>query len=81
MFLLPRYRWTICRAILLIAGIFVTTGTVLGFLVHPYFFAMSGMTGLMLIAFATTGFCPMAVALHRMGLVCEMQSDGKPKPF
>lgn len=81
MFRMPRTKWTMCRAILLIAGVFVTTGMGLGFLVHPYFFALSGMTGVMLIIFATTGYCPMAIALHQIGFSCEMQGDGKPKPF
>ena len=78
---MPRHKWTVCRAVLLMAGTFVSAGTLLGVVVHPYFFALSGMTGFMLIVFATTGYCPMAMALHKMGFVCEMQQDGKPKPF
>lgn len=75
MFLMPKRKWNICRAVLFMAGVFVALSVLLGYLVHPYLFLMAGMVGLMLIVLSTTGFCPMAALLHKYGVQCDMTDD------
>lgn len=60
--------WYLERILWLIAGSVVLTGTTLGIIVHPYWFALPILVGVNLIVFAVSGFCPMAVLLHKMGI-------------
>jgi len=48
------------------AGLLVLTGVVLGFLVHPGFFALSGFVGCGLIFAGITDWCGMGLLLARM---------------
>lgn len=54
------------RQVQLIAGGLVLLGVVLGFLVHPGFFALSGFVGAGLMMAGATGWCGMAVLLRTM---------------
>ncbi|BBK43420.1 membrane protein [Allostella vacuolata] len=56
----------IMRQVQLIAGGLVLLGVVLGFLVHPGFFALSGFVGAGLMMAGATGWCGMAVLLRTM---------------
>lgn len=60
--------WYLERILWLIAGIVVLTGTILGIFVHKYWFVLPILVGINLIVFAFTGFCPMAVLLHKLGV-------------
>ncbi len=60
------------------AGLFISLGVALGYLVHPYFFALPGMIGIMLVVLAATGFCPMVMFLHKLGLPCDMTTKEPP---
>ena len=64
MYRLPTSKWFLERTIYLVAGVFVLGSVVLGYYVSPYFFLFTGFVGLMLINFALTGYCPMAIFLY-----------------
>ncbi len=59
--------WYLERIIRLVAGVFVFTGALLGYFVHPAWFLFTGFVGLMLMIFALTGFCPMGIMLYAFG--------------
>jgi len=78
MYLANTDSWYLERVIWLIAGIVVLTGTVLGFFVHKYWLALPCLVGINLLIFAITGFCPMAIFLHKIGVrsiteCCDVQ--------
>lgn len=54
-------QWNVERFIFLIAGLFVVTFSILGAIVHPNFHYASLFVGGMLVFFALTGYCPMAI--------------------
>lgn len=61
---MPTHKWFLERMIYLVAGIFVTVSVLLGVYISDYFFLFTGFVGLMLINFAITGYCPMAIFLY-----------------
>lgn len=56
----------VMRQVLLTAGIFVFSGTMLGLFVHPGFFAIPAFMGAGLTFAGATGWCGMAFILERM---------------
>lgn len=68
MYKLNTSKWSVERAVYLVAGIFVLGSVVLGFVVHEYFLYFTGFVGAMLINFSLTGWCPMAILLEKMGI-------------
>lgn len=58
--------WSLERQVRFAAGLFVLTGVVLGFVVSPYFFLLSGFVGAGLVFAAVTDTCGMAMVLARM---------------
>lgn len=77
MYLAHTGTWYLERIIWLIAGSVVLAGTVLGITVHPYWFALPILVGINLIVFAVSGFCPMAILLHKMGIKSIGETSGK----
>ena len=67
MYIASTKTWYLERLIRLVAGIFVAGSVLLGILVHPGFFYVTGLVGVMLTIFALTGFCPMSIILHAFG--------------
>ncbi|MEI8103711.1 MAG: DUF2892 domain-containing protein [Candidatus Moraniibacteriota bacterium] len=59
-------RWNIERLIFLIAGLLIATFTLLGFFVHPSFHYATLFVSGMLVFFALTGYCPMAIFIHSL---------------
>ncbi len=59
-------QWDVERFIFLIAGIFVATFSILGITVHPGFHYASLFVGGMLVFFALTGYCPMAILVSAL---------------
>jgi rhodanese-related sulfurtransferase len=55
-----RSRWALERQVRLGAGLLVLTGVLLGFLVNPRWFWLSGAVGCGLVFAGTTNFCAMA---------------------
>lgn len=51
-----------------IVGILVTAGTALAYWVSPYWLAVPGAVGLLLIQSAFTGFCPVYFTLEMLGI-------------
>ncbi|MGB9712021.1 YgaP family membrane protein [Dissulfurimicrobium hydrothermale] len=76
MYLAHTDRWYLERILWLIAGSVVLTGTILGIVVHPYWFALPILVGINLLIFAFSGFCPMAVLLHKMGVKSITETRG-----
>lgn len=60
--------WYLERLIFLIAGIFVLSSTLLVFSGLTNFIYFTGFIGVLLIIFALTGYCPMAMVLSRFGI-------------
>ena len=58
--------WSLERQVRFTAGLIVLTGTVLGFLVTPFLFVVSGFIGAGLIFSAATDTCGMGMVLARM---------------
>ncbi len=61
-------KWFLERVIFLIAGIFVLASVLLGAFVSKYFLIFTGLVGAMLINFAFSGICPMAIFLDKIGI-------------
>jgi len=59
---------TIDRIVLAFAGGMVLLSLLLGLLVSPYWFVLTGFVGLNLFQSAFTGFCPLAILLKKLGL-------------
>jgi hypothetical protein len=51
-----------------LAGTFILTGLVLGTWLNPLWYLVATFTGLNLLQFGFTRFCPMAVVLKRVGI-------------
>lgn len=79
MYLARTDSWYLERVIWLIAGIVVLTGVTLGFFVHIYWLILPLLVGVNLLIFAFTGFCPMAIFLHKMGVksITELSCEQK----
>ncbi len=60
-------KWYLERIIWLVAGIFTLTGTILAAVHSKYWLILTGLVGINLIVFATTGFCLMANILYKLG--------------
>jgi len=58
---------TIERLVFGFAGGMVLLSLVLGLLVSPYWFVLTGLVGLNLLQTSFTGFCPLAIALKKLG--------------
>ncbi len=58
---------TIDRIVLAFAGSMVLLSLLLGLLMSPYWFLLTGFVGLNLLQSAFTGFCPLAIMLKRLG--------------
>jgi DUF2892 family protein len=58
---------SIDRMVIAFAGTMVLLSLVLGLLVSPWWFLLTGFVGLNLLQSAFTGFCPLAIVLKRLG--------------
>ena len=58
---------TIDRIVLAFAGTMVLLSLALGLLLSPYWFLLTGFVGLNLLQSSFTGFCPLAIALKKLG--------------
>ncbi|NNU80318.1 DUF2892 domain-containing protein [Halovulum dunhuangense] len=59
---------SIDRIVLAFAGGMVLLSLALGLTVSPWFFALTALVGANLMQSAFTGFCPLALALRRLGV-------------
>jgi len=59
---------TMNEALRLIAGTFVLTGLLLGLLVNPWWFFLTGLVAVSLIQSALTHWCPMMWILRKAGM-------------
>ena len=67
--------WYLERIIWLLAGSFTLGGTILAWLVSPWWLILTGLVGLNLLIFAFTGFCLMANILYSLGAVPRIQHE------
>jgi hypothetical protein len=51
-----------------VAGFFILGSVALGVKVHPGWFWFTAFVGLNLLQFGFTGFCPMGIILHKLGI-------------
>ncbi len=58
--------WTVERVIFLVAGLFITVSLGLAFFFNSYFVYFTFFVGLMLINFALSGYCPMAILIGKI---------------
>ncbi len=49
-----------------IAGALILAGTLLGALVHPYWYWVPGIVGALMLQSAVTGFCPVYYTLSKL---------------
>ncbi|MDH5764072.1 MAG: DUF2892 domain-containing protein [Nitrospinota bacterium] len=56
------------RMVLAVAGTFICTTVVLGFLVHLNWFYFTAFIGFMLFQSAFTKFCPMDILFRKLGV-------------
>ena len=59
---------SIDRAVMFFAGALALLGVVLGWLVSPYWYLLSGFVGLNLMQASITGFCPAATLFKALGM-------------
>ena len=64
---LDRGSWYIERTVYLVGGIFVAGSGILALQVNIKFLYFTIFVGLMMMNFAVTGWCPMALVLQKMG--------------
>ena len=74
--------WSLERQVRFTAGLFVLAGMVMGFLVSPYLFLISGFIGAGLMFSAATDTCAMGMVLARMPwnkapIACEPKATVK----
>ncbi len=62
-------RWHIVRVIFLIASLFITLSIVLSVITgEQLWLLLAGVVALMQFVFAIVGYCPLAIALHKIGV-------------
>lgn len=59
---------SIDRAVMFFAGAMAVLGVVLGWMVSPYWYLLSGFVGLNLMQSSITGFCPAAMVFKALGM-------------
>ncbi len=64
-------HWHILRAVYAIAGVFVIVSVLLALFVDERWLYFTGFVGGMLVAFALTGYCPMALFLDKINIPRE----------
>ena len=64
---------TLERTIMAFAGFMVLLSLALTHYVHPYFVWLTVFVGANLFQSAFTGFCPVGVLLHKMGIKSERE--------
>ncbi len=77
MYIAKTDKWYMERIIWLIAGVFTLTGTVLALLHSKYWLILTGLVGVNLIIFASTGFCIMANILYKLGAKPVVENRSK----
>lgn len=60
--------WYLERIIFLLAGVFVVSSVILGLLWSAGFLYFTIFVGSVMILFALTGYCPMAMLLNKIGV-------------
>ena len=68
MYKLDTRKWTIERAVYMIGGIFVFGSALLALTFDIRWVYFTLFVGLMLVNFALTGYCPMAIFLDKLGV-------------
>jgi Protein of unknown function (DUF2892) len=68
MYLADTSRWHMERVIRLIAGGMILFSLILSQLFSPYWLILTALVGVNLTILAFTGFCPMTVLLHWLGV-------------
>ena len=61
-------HWYIERLTYLIAGIIILTSATLAYTININWIFLVGFVGLMLVIFALSGYCPMAILLKKLGI-------------
>ena len=61
------------RAISAFAGFMIMLSLALTYFVHPNFVWLSAFVGASLFQSAFTGFCPVGVAMHKLGIRTERE--------
>ncbi len=59
---------TIDRLVMMFAGIFILLSLALSHYHHPYWLYLTAFVGLNLLQASFTGFCPLAIALKKLGI-------------
>lgn len=71
--------WTVERLVSLIAGGAILATLGLGRLRTPRWRAATGFVGVNLLSDAALGWCPVSVALHRLGVPTAAEQARKPE--
>ena len=70
-------QWYLERVLYLLAGIFALSGTLLAWLLSPWWLLLTGLVGINLIVFALTGFCAMANLVYFLGGKPRLEAECK----
>lgn len=65
--------WYLERILCLMAGVFALGSGVLAWVRSPYWLILTGLVGINLIIFASTGFCLMANVIYALGAKPRLQ--------
>lgn len=81
-YIVPTNRWYVERAVWLVAGAVLLTGTSLALFVHPYWVGLVIATGIASISTGLTGFCAVGSIFKRLGLSGNLESPtASPRRF
>lgn len=77
MYRLSTDRWTTERMVFFVAGFFVFVSVILGMTHSPNWLYFTGFVGGMLMFFALTGWCPLAILLTKIGSLQSLEETHK----
>ena len=80
MYRLKTEEWYLERIIYLMAGIMTLTSVILVLVLSIYWLILTALVGLNLLVFALTGFCPSAIAFHKLGAKPRLQGPEVHQP-
>ncbi len=77
MYRLQKDEWYLERSLFFLAGLFILISIILVLAFSKLWLILTGLIGLNLIIFASTGFCPTANMLYKLGIKPRLQKENK----
>lgn len=75
MYFAQKDSWYLERIIWVMGGTVTLIGTILAWLISPWWLILTGLVGINLIIFGLTGFCVAANILYKLGAKPRLQKQ------